>query len=243
MAHQVSLVFSGMCAFKVSGVDGTVIMLSEEGAHRPTLVIPINFVDPDPAFTTWKPDLLGDIEQVFSGTSVFTQVGMWSLKKEELTGNDETAMTIDWPDKEKIIDFDKLQSGTKTHPIEDIKKGDANLSLFKFKGGKLSAASEGIVTISQEVTGDFERKIATRIRWTANLKDDVLTNQKGLTIKFRRDGSGVVSNLAPVTEDEGSTHVIHFYGILDVPKGTKKLTRVRNRDTTVFDCIRPVAVP
>jgi len=242
MAQQVTITFSGMCAFQVNGDSGIAVMPSEGGAHRPVLMFPTDFIDGEA--TTWKPDLIGDVDfEVAPGKRQSFQVGIWALAGITFRATDAAPAPIPWQDVDKMIDFGAYHAadGIRTLGLSEIQAKDAKGSVFIFKGGTLAWAKMSNVTISRERGSDDNRNVVAKLSWKGSI--DVVAKSATEQIVFSGDSAGWASNLAPVSADEGATHVKHYYDLVTVSATADKLTRVADKDTTVFDCIRPIRIP
>lgn len=239
MSDQVTITFSGMCAFQVKDKRGVAVMLSEGGEHRPALALPTDFVDG--SLTTWKPDHLVDMEVPDGTTTKFVQLGIWKLQALTLTASDDAPAPIPWTGKDLMIDFKVYHPDASTKSLDEIRRNDPSACIFTFDGGALAPRRTSNATISQEHHPDVDRSVVAKLQWKANIGQ--IANNQGGVIVFSGSTEGWISNLAPVSADQGATHVKHYYEMLDLPANSDKLTRVADKDTTVFDCIRPSSMP
>lgn len=246
----ITIVFSGMCAFKPVDIakpsECTVFLPSEREAHRAVLAIKTDFIPNDKTLSNWAPDLLGHVHN--ESTGAYEQVGYWLLGGVVLRP-DAGNSGVSFVTKDLLLmrDFHGT-ADTVTRPAMDIAMEDPMQGVVMLNSGEIKASKEDEVSIWRNGAEEKVRDIAYRMVWTAPDTGNAMFfyGAKGNRITVM-DGAIVgITNEASLFSNRDKTvplaHFPNYYDLISLDKNDSQLTLFHNY-ADVYDCVPPIVLP
>jgi len=250
MAKSLRVTFEGLCEFVIRTGQAEVYLPSGGGIHGQFLIIRADFLNVP--MTTWMPTHVG-LTRDFDADElrvVPRQIAIWSLKGQDATFKRPSATGApQWKNRELVIDFKTEHAGATVKDRVKIRADHPDAGIVTLIGDQTELDPEAPgpndnFTLKKGTVakpGAFSRLVHWKVKGN---NDHGITNGNSQKIVLRDDVEAwaMISNVAPVSAEEGLKHFVHHYEGITLASTDKKMT-IEQSFANVFDCVPPTAYP